>query len=646
MSSSFPTAHGRSTTTTALDLGLVIDKHRMIIDTSSLMDTAGADWVETDLQKNLEKAARRLAVPKRVYDELTKHVEGADEKKAAAAARGRSLVDHLRARGLADLFGDKDDPFADATIASVVTKYRTRYDMLVVTQDRGLAEHLATIKASPAIRSRRDLLVARVGRNGLERWREAAAASASRPAAAPPRRKASDPLFAPPSGEAARTAGALDVSIVPGDGATVRTVSGVELRLGAALASGGEGVVHKADPGRVAKIYKAGRFGRLTLAKLELMTSRPLAIEGVCWPEDIVLNDRQEPTGYLMRRASGFPLDTSVFKKPLLARKLPDWKRLDLVRLAIRVTEIVQALHAQNVVLGDINPNNILVAPDGAVTFVDLDSAQVENFPCPVGMINFTRAEHHGKAFDTWLRTFEDDRFALAVMLFMILVPGKPPYSHAGGGDPGENIRTRNFPYPFGGQKGAGIPDGPWGFIWSHLSRKVKDTFGAAFRNDVLPDPQEWLRVLRGYEAAIRDGFMDEEQGNEIFPTRRKRVRQEVQERYGFTQDEMVQFSCEACGKTFEWRKSVIKESGRTPQRCNDCQKAWRLDRDAKAARQAQQQEAEAVTASRQQRAAAMQRRQAPQRSPFKPSPRATGGPTAPKRNDSLIYKIVRFFLG
>lgn len=225
----------------------------------------------------------------------------------------------------------------------------------------------------------------------------------------------------------------------------MRTEAGDPVTLGKELASGGEGIVYLAGLGKVAKIYKANRLSVLNFAKIKLMTCNSVGIKGVCWPESLLYNVKQEPVGYLMPQAEGFPLDTSVFKKPLLLKKLPNWKRIDLVRLAVRVAEIVDGLHRQNVILGDINPNNILVTPDGRVTFVDLDSAQVADYPCPVGMVNFTRPQHHGKDFSSYLRDFDDDRFALAVMLFMILVPGKPPYSHTGGGEPGENIRKKNF---------------------------------------------------------------------------------------------------------------------------------------------------------------------------------------------------------
>lgn len=89
----------------------------------------------------------------------------------------------------------------------------------------------------------------------------------------------------------------------------------------------------------------------------------------------------------------------------------------------------VDYLHERNIILGDINPANILVVSPKEVYFVDTDSYQIENFPCPVGTDNFTAREIQGKNYAEFLHMMGNEYFALATLLFMIIVPGKPPYS-------------------------------------------------------------------------------------------------------------------------------------------------------------------------------------------------------------------------
>lgn len=151
--------------------------------------------------------------------------------------------------------------------------------------------------------------------------------------------------------------------------------------------------------------------------------------------------------GYVMQKAHGHPLQKSVFVKPLLSQRFPQWQRENLVNVCISFLEHMQYLHDLNVLVGDINPMNVLVDGDGTSVFiVDTDSFQVEGFPCPVGTVNFSPPHLQNKNFKSILRTEDDELFAIATMLFMILVPGKPPYSQQGGESPEKNILEANYP--------------------------------------------------------------------------------------------------------------------------------------------------------------------------------------------------------
>ena len=185
------------------------------------------------------------------------------------------------------------------------------------------------------------------------------------------------------------------------------------------------------------------------LAKLELMLSRKVDKTGICWPEDFVLSSEGYPIGYITQFAQGFSLKKSVFVKDLQVQKFPDWKRENLVNLCISFLENLQYLHQLNVLVGDLNPSNILVEGNGQNVFiVDTDSFQIEGFPCPVGTVEFSPPRLQNVNFTSTLRNLEDELFSVATMLFMILVPGKHPYSHRGGESTGKNIIKANFPYP------------------------------------------------------------------------------------------------------------------------------------------------------------------------------------------------------
>lgn len=271
-------------------------------------------------------------------------------------------------------------------------------------------------------------------------------------------------------------------------------------------------------------------------------------------------NDRGELVGYLMPAAQGKELQRAIFIKPLLQRTFPHWTRNELATLTLAVLESIQELHERNVLLGDINPRNILVYDETHVFFVDTDSYQIEDFPCPVGTATFLTPDLLGKNLATILRCFSDEFFAVATLVFMLLMPGKPPYSHAGGEDPAENVRRRHFPYGLAEKKGKGVPDGPWRFMWSHLPYYLKEAFHSVFVDEDSFTTDYWVTLLRRYQSDLARGHVSEE----IYPTTFKRLRREDVVRKGGTW-----LQCRECGTGYG-----VFDRNTASQLCPDCRNA------------------------------------------------------------------------
>lgn len=289
------------------------------------------------------------------------------------------------------------------------------------------------------------------------------------------------------------------------------------MQLGAKIGAGGEGKIYEINGDkRVIKIYHAKQLTNNRISKLNLMTSRSIARKGICWPEHLVFSPDGYVVGFITQRAMGFTLQKSLFVKELLLQKFPNWKRENLVKLCITLLEHFQNLHSLNVLVGDINPLNIFVDGDGTeVYIVDADSFQVEGFPCPVGTSNFSPPNLQNVNFKSTLRNIEDELFAVTTMLFMILLPGKHPYSHQGGETPQKNIKQGNFAYPLDVMHwGKKISIGPWRDIWSHLPNDLKEMFYNTFKNKKRYSIREWLDEFYTYQQEIQTGYMT----NEIYP--------------------------------------------------------------------------------------------------------------------------------
>ena len=129
------------------------------------------------------------------------------------------------------------------------------------------------------------------------------------------------------------------------------------------------------------------------------------------------------------------------------------------------------------------------------VFWVDTYSFQIREFLCPVGTVAFCAPEIQGKNFSTFRRTQAHENFAVATLLFMLLVPGKQPYAQQGGGTPGENIRRQDFSYPLKEKSNRKAPEGPWRFIWSNLPYRAKEAFYETFAENRRRTVRQWLGI-------------------------------------------------------------------------------------------------------------------------------------------------------
>lgn len=368
----------------------------------------------------------------------------------------------------------------------------------------------------------------------------------------------------------------LTVSGIPSEGGVVSSSRHGRVRLLKTLSAGGEGTIFETDRGdRVCKIYHKHRLTSTTQKKIELMLSRQIVKEGICWPVDLVTNEDEQFVGYLMPKAQGKPMQHTMFVKPVLEKSFPTWSRIDLVNLCIAFLDKIAFLHSLNIIVGDINPLNALITDQSNnVWIVDTDSFQIERFPCPVGTVNYTAPEIQGINYAEFMRTREHELFAIATMLFMILHPGKPPYAQQGGGDPVENIRKQNFAYPYGKDISGKAPEGPWQNIWANLPWKIKEAFWNTFKNNQRIEVGEWKKLLKLYRAEILKGW----HSNEIFPTTFKIV-------------DPIEVQCGNCSENVvasEKRYQRMTLEGK-PYFCGKCMANIRLQILARKARDANQ---------------------------------------------------------
>lgn len=580
----------------------IVKNYKVFIDTCSLLSEFADSFWEHIIPVLTEEKSN-VIVPLRVYEEVAKYADNPElcQKKAPdnpnfnrTARHAKHRIIKLQSEGLVRVLGDKNDNFADNVFQTVFTQYRMKYNLILITQDKNLADDIMRISESKAVTVNTRILVRRINKHGYLSFIEnpkvdGAKQPANKPVTnATPRnveRKpaetsqpiSEDEIFAH-ANTITVTSGMVSVSVYPKEGEYVTAERGgnrKQVKLVKEGNSGGEGTIFQTDiPNVVAKIYKPGKVDRAKFEKLKLMMTKNINCEGVCFPIAMLYNSKDEFVGFLMNKAQGKELQKCLFIPQLLKKYFPNWKKKDTVQLCITILKKLKYLHDRNIILGDINPNNILVVSPTEVYFVDTDSYQIEGYPCPVGTINYTAPEIQRKKFDTFLRTMGNEQFAVATLLFMIMLPGKPPYSLQGGDNQIDNIINGDFAYASGERTNGKAPEGVWRYIWSHLPRYLKDDFYETFRKGGLQSTEstrfsdeDWLRKFEHYAELLADEngkfLTNDSMSADLFPVRLKK------------DANTTYVKCKLCGRDVDEERT---EQGY----CRDCLRAGETYRCAR----------------------------------------------------------------
>lgn len=323
----------------------------------------------------------------------------------------------------------------------------------------------------------------------------------------------------------------LLVAHYPEEGDLIYTDAG-PLNLRQKIAQGGEGAVYATDTAYVAKIYKPANNTMRRYEKIKRMLEHKLSCKGICFPVSKILNADHQFVGYLMPKAQGKTLQQTLLCKKKFLKDFPEWKKQDLIELCLTILKKIEYLHQHNIIIGDLNLSNILMVSPTEVYFVDTDSYQIEDLPCPVGTVPYTAPEIQKRNFSEFLRTLGNENFAVATLLFMIMLPGKTPYAQQGGEDQISNILSMDFPYPFAGQSNKRSPEGPWRYIWSHLSYDLKECFYNTFmkggkystENQRL-SAKQWIEHFHLYANSLSSMLKIDPMSGEIYPTRLKKLK-------------------------------------------------------------------------------------------------------------------------
>lgn len=293
----------------------------------------------------------------------------------------------------------------------------------------------------------------------------------------------------------------------------------------APFAGGGEGDIYDVvgAPSYVVKVYKTDKRTTERERKLSVMVSnKPSMMEQYAWPLDVLYENGQF-VGYIMPRINGKEKlrNIYVFDK----RKGKPWSLF--IAIAKNLSAAVHNVHEIHQVIGDLNPENILVNPnDGMVTLVDTDSYHISDssrtYRCGVGMPEFVAPELQGIHFPSApLPTFtpESDRFALAVLIFALLMNGAHPFSckvisgSSSKFQPIDNMQNGKCAF-FPDSRSSNMDIPRYAPDLSSLPDNIQKLFRRAFvaghsTPSLRPSAEEWYNALEQLEDNLKSCLKD-----------------------------------------------------------------------------------------------------------------------------------------
>lgn len=185
-----------------------------------------------------------------------------------------------------------------------------------------------------------------------------------------------------------------------------------EIKTECELASGGEGTVYEIDSNTVAKIYHSG-ISPINIKKFQFLSR--LDPNYFVAPMELLYNDKGIVIGYTMKYIdqSFFPLSNIYSKSFCQANKINKKVKMKIIEKLIAA---ITYTHKEDVIIGDLNPFNILINDTGVIKFIDTDSYETPGFKHSQILLEDVRDYlYQGRV------SKDSDYFALSILTFNML---------------------------------------------------------------------------------------------------------------------------------------------------------------------------------------------------------------------------------
>jgi len=295
------------------------------------------------------------------------------------------------------------------------------------------------------------------------------------------------------------------------------------------LGKGGEGTVYALPNNQdiLLKIYSKRALERMDSIedKVLTMTRKTPSLQSyqgltiIAWPQKAVYNKKKHFVGYLMHKVNAKNNLSHIITPGLQKKKFPSITWKDRVVIAINLALVMDQIHKNDSVIGDINTSDFFVYPQFEIGVVDTDSFQIEDesgklFHCNVFTPDYTPPEviRQQKKEKHFKRTPNNDNYGLAILIFQILMNGVHPFSARiaktldfDGNAINYCMEKELFPYHTNNAK---IRPPRNAMPIQFLPKSIQNLFIRAFKpfkpKDSRPNADEWIMELRTLKDTLK----------------------------------------------------------------------------------------------------------------------------------------------
>lgn len=266
------------------------------------------------------------------------------------------------------------------------------------------------------------------------------------------------------------------------------------------------------ESGKVAKIYHSherSKFEPKVRTMLKVKYRRPHTDRfDLAWPEALIVNHSGEFHGFKMPFFGSDCVDLELLIQAAEAEKEYGLGERDRLIIAANLAMAVGALHHLKVYCIDLKPENIrvnlntksvaIIDCDG-MSIVDISVKTSSRFYADKCTPEYVAPEYMDLRPHRFTDEEQQDRFSLAIIIFMLLNRGLHPYTGTSISNTPDCETTagkiKNNLYPFGNGKGRITPHKH--FLYPFLPALTQQLFDRAFSGPKSrPSANEWLDHL------------------------------------------------------------------------------------------------------------------------------------------------------